>query len=126
MSVKNIQSQHIDEILNIKWKLHVSTTLVAKLLIGTKKWARHICCNSCNTQLLHICTNFCNISSCKKHLFFVISMIVNFLNFDVKGFSEKYQSKTIYPSCQFALKLYLGDTDIPLSKASTPEVFENP
>ena len=92
-----------------------------------KKWAPHICCNSCNTQLLRWAVGK------QKEMPFAVPMIWReptdhvtvcyFCLTNTKGFSKKNKSKIVYPSCQSALKPVPHGTDIPISKAPPPEVL---
>ena len=92
--------------------------------------APHICCHSCNTQLLQWAVGK------QKKIPFAVPIIRReptdhitdcyFCLTNIKGFSKKNKFKIVYSSFQSALKPVPHGTDIPIPKASSPEVFERP
>ena len=116
---------------NIAYKMKIAYNCYFGYKVGeqNKKWAPHICCNSCNTQLLR------RAAGKQKKMLFAVQMIWReptdhvtdcyFCLTNVKGFS-KNKSKIVYPSCQSALKPVPHGTDIPIPKAPSSKIFERP
>ena len=117
---------------NIAHKMKIAYNCYFGCKVGdqNKKWALHICCNSCNTQLLRWALGK------QKKMPFAVPMIWReptdhvtdcyFCLTNIKEFAKTNKSKIVYPSCQSALKPVSHGTNIPIPKAPFPEVFERP
>ena len=113
-----------------KMKMAYNCYFGCKVADQNKKWAPHICCNSCNSKLLRW------VFGKQKKMPFAIPRIWReptdhvtdcyFCLTNIKGFPKKNKPKIVYPSCQSALKPVPHSTDIPIPKVPFREVFERP
>ena len=118
MFVENIHLQHIEKILELKRKPAFKYYFGCKVADQEKKWTPFNL-----LQLLQYSDALLSCRSANKDGF-CSSHDCYFCLINIKIFSKKYKSKIVSLICQFVLKPYLWDIDIPISKTLTREVFE--